>query len=170
MHYLRWMMGKVGLDVCYQAVCMRMNSTDFIPFVGNDDNRAADGIDLRYKYETETGFYPEGYEDKPCSIFEMMVALALRCDEDVMYDPEVGERVDLWFWEMFTTLGLEEFEGNELDYDIIDDILERLNDRTYDFDGRNGGMFVMNNPPEDLRDVELWYQMMYWLNEKYPEY
>ena len=169
--YIRWMMDKVGLDPCYRPLCLYLtNSVEFEPYVGNDDNRAADGIDLRYKFESETGFYPEWLDDKPCSIFEMMVALAIRCDEDVMYDPELGNRVDLWFWEMFTTLGLEEFEGDELDYYRIDDIFDTFNGRKYDFDGRNGGMFIVENAPEDLRRVELWYQMMWWLNERHPEY
>jgi hypothetical protein len=40
----------------------------------------------------------------------------------------------------------------------IDDILDSVIWRTYSPDGR-GGFFPLNQPQEDQRKIEIWYQM-----------
>jgi hypothetical protein len=46
----------------------------------------------------------------------------------------------------------------------VKSILERVKNRDYETDG-HGGLFPLRNPPEDQRQVELWYQMGHWMAE-----
>ena len=46
----------------------------------------------------------------------------------------------------------------------IDDILDTLIWRTYEYDGI-GGFFPLTNAEEDQTKVEIWYQMAAYINE-----
>ena len=89
-------------DCQYFELLYQLYRTEFYSIVPNDDNRALDGVKLRDKY----GF-PK--VDVPCNLFEMLVALAIRCDEDILYNPEYGDRSKDWFWMMMTNIGLNKF-------------------------------------------------------------
>ena len=149
-------------DESYDKLFEHLYSCDFewpdeIP---GDFNRAADGIQLR----KDLGFYDIS-DNKPCSILEMLIALAMRMDQDIMYSPEEGDRTGLWFWEMLANLQL--VSQNDYNYDAayVDSCIEIFLRRQYDADGSNGGLFVLNNPRKDLRGIEIWYQAMWWLTE-----
>jgi hypothetical protein len=59
----------------------------------------------------------------------------------------------------------DSYDFGEIHCDI-QNIFIRLNRREYDSDGGNGGLFPLNEPNEDQRDVEVWYQMMAYLQER----
>lgn len=129
-----------------------------------DANRADDGIQLRRRYclyhaQIDRSCLNIG----ECTVLEMMVALALRCEEEIMDDPEIGNRTAQWFWLMITNLGLGGMTDNAYDRRRVSDILERFIDREYEPDGR-GGLFWLRKCQEDLRDVEIWRQLMWYLN------
>ena len=72
-----------------------INFTYSIPF---DENRFNDGQDLRYRfgYENNIAGYDideMSFRKGPCSILEMMVALAIKCEENFMSDPANGNRI-----------------------------------------------------------------------------
>jgi hypothetical protein len=46
----------------------------------------------------------------------------------------------------------------------VDYVLDRFLDRDYEPDGR-GGLFRVKHTDEDLRFVEIWYQMNWYLDE-----
>ena len=132
-----------------------------------DGNRAEDGIDLRYRFGREYS-YPDAMiasylDDRPCSILEMMTALAIRCEEHIMDDPDIGNRTGQWFWSMLVNLGLGSMYDAKFDRYRVDRILERLLDREYGRNGK-GGLFTVNNG-RDMRTTEIWYQMNYYLSE-----
>lgn len=138
------------------------------PMVPMDENRAVDGIDLRYRFGRETGHRdPEVaamLDYRPCSILEMMVALSLKMEESIMDDPEVGNRTGQWFWGMIVNLGLGGMYGANYDPVTVDQIISRFLDRAYDYDGK-GGLFTVRAPRKDMRTVEIWYQMNWYLSE-----
>lgn len=131
--------------------------------IPNDDNRADDGIQLRYEFCEETGTDDFHAEDGPCTVLEMLIALAKRLDflED-------GGAAD-WFWIMVDNLGLlgftdqayvdEEWFKDEV-YDIIDIFLCREFEKS-----GVGGIFPLRHPRSDQRKVEIWYQMHAYLLE-----
>ena len=135
--------------------------------IANDDNRAKDGTSLRDRFAYEHGYsyqYAESQLQGPCSVLEMMVALSVRCEEDIMYDPDLGSRKNVWFWGMIKNLGLEEMNNINFDISYVDGVTERFLNREYASNGK-GGLFSLVGNSVDLRKVEIWYQMCWYLDE-----
>jgi hypothetical protein len=133
--------------------------------VPHDENRAADGIALRYRYCSNYGYEDlDYYLDGPCSVLEMMVALAIRCEETIMDDPDIGDRTGQWFWGMLVNMGLGAMDDSKYDRRVVDIAVDTLLDRTYEPDGK-GGLFTVKHCDQDLRTVEIWYQLIWYLGE-----
>lgn len=130
-----------------------------------DENRAADGVALRDEYLKTIGRISVGpQDDLPCSILEMLIALAMRCNDWVICD--VDNHYSEWFWTFLNNLGLKKFDNHHFNEALVDRILSDWLDRRYSFDGA-GGLFPLRNPETDQTRVEIWGQMGYYLNENY---
>lgn len=144
-----------------------LHNIEFRYSIPMDANREEDGIDLRYRFITEVGI-PKNYQevyaylDGPCSVLEMMIALAIRCEESIMDDPDIGDRTSEWFWLMMKNLGLDYMGDRKFDRDIAEEKISIFLDRKYKRNGE-GGLFVVNGR-RDLRKVEIWYQMCWYLD------
>ena len=139
-------------------------SVPFTYSIPNDENRAEDGIDLRYRWAIMNGYDDvPTYLDGPCSVLEMMVALAIRCEESLMDDPQIGDRTRHWFWGMITNLGLGYMSNDNYDPQYVNEIIDRFLNREYDRDGR-GGLFRIRDCRYDLRNVEIWCQLNWYIN------
>lgn len=141
--------------------------TDFHWSVENDGNREEDGLDMRGRYEYEENADPievRRYLQGTCSILEMMVALALRCEEHIMDEPEVGNRTEYWFWLMIKNLGLTDQIDQYFNEERTEEILHTFLNRGYEPDGK-GGLFIIHDDNVNIRDIEIWYQMCYYLDE-----
>jgi hypothetical protein len=136
-----------------------------------DRNRADDGIDLRYRFGYEQGL-PDpvvaAYLDKrDCSMLEMMTALALRCEEDVMADPDAGNRTAEWFNGMLESMGLSDMTDGRFDEHTASDAVDRLLSHRYSPDGKGGLFWIPQETTgerRDMRKYEIWYQMMWYLD------
>lgn len=167
--YFEWLCDIVGSTKCYgyisfKKLLYRLHNIPFRYCILKDENRAEDGISLRYRFAVESGYSeaPEDLDD-PCSVFEMMVALSIRCEQSIMDDPSIGDRTGQWFWRMITNLGLGHMMDERFDSSLVDDIISRFLDREYEPDGR-GGLFTIRNCKYDLRDVEIWRQLCWYLD------
>jgi hypothetical protein len=133
-----------------------------------DGNRAEDGMDLRYRFGDENSYdqalIATYLDDRPCSVLEMLIALAIRCEEQIMDDPDIGDRTGLWFGNMIYNLNLHTMHNSDFDREYVDEVIDIFLNRKYERDGR-GGLFTVKNAPRDLRDVEIWYQLCWYLNE-----
>lgn len=144
-----------------------LHNIEFRYSIPMDANREEDGIDLRYRFITEVGI-PKNYQevyaylDGPCSVLEMMIALAIRCEESIMDDPDIGDRTSEWFWLMMKNLGLDYMSDRKFDRDLAEEKISIFLDRKYKRNGE-GGLFVVNGR-RDLRKVEIWYQMCWYLD------
>lgn len=129
--------------------------------MARDENRAEDGIALRHRFADDEhvsyDFINETLNE-PCNMLEMMVALALRCEETLMDDPRYGNRTAQWFWSMVTSLGLGGMYDSNYDNKTVKKTLTRFMNREYDRDG-HGGLFLIPGSPVDLRRIEIWYQL-----------
>lgn len=152
--YYRWLLDKINYDdTDFDEQLEILFNTEFTWEVANDDNRADDGIVLRSIFMSEENWSTRPLEDEGCNMLEMMVALAMRIENDIMWDGD-RDRTPKWFWEMFRNLGLDNTGSALEDYDI----LERFMLRDYEFDG-SGGLFPLGNyATTDQREVEIWYQ------------
>ena len=167
--YFEWMLGLVcdgrfGGSITYRQLLTFLHDTEFIYFVPYDENRAADGITLRYRFcllhECED---MEHYLTGPCSVLEMIVALAVRCEENIMDDPAKGDRTSQWFWGMITNLGLGSMSDDNFNEWHVNDVVTRFLEREYEPDGR-GGLFTVKNWNRDMRTAEIWHQLMAYIN------
>lgn len=166
--YFGWLCQIVQQDNRYRQLLNYLYTTDFTYTIAMDANRAEDGIGLRYRFGDECGYGQPTVatllDDRPCSILEMMVALAIRC-ENIMSNPEYGDRTSLWFWEMINNLGVSGMTDNRFDELFVEAVMERLLKREYRRNGY-GGLFTIHNcAGRDLRTVEIWYQMCWYLDE-----
>ena len=171
--YFEWLYEWVSKDrhhkdISYRKLLMQLHDTKFISIIRNDQNRAEDGENLRYRF-AKSGIV-DGTVDYileclagPCSVLEMMIALANRCEEDYMDDPAYGDRTSQWFWGMITNLNLGSMIDTWYDKARVEEILYNFLHRKYDPDGR-GGLFSVRNSSIDMRKVEIWYQMCYFLD------
>lgn len=152
----------------YEKLFRHLNSTEFVYILAMDGNREADGIDLRYRFAYEKKYddaLVEQYLDSDlCSILEMMVALAVRCEEHVMCDPDIGDRTWMWFWEMIGSLGLTGMTDDQYQQEYVERVLRDFMLRRFSRNG-HGGLFTIQSGDCDMRSTEIWYQLCHWLNE-----
>lgn len=177
--YFSWLCETVCGDrysraISYAKLLSDLHSHEFIFYIPRDENRAKDGIDLRrryacgwdgyyMRYESDYELSRSGLYDAPCSVLEMMIALAIRCEESIMDDSRVGDRTGQWFWEMIVSLGLGSMNDDDYDPEYVHYTIERFIEREYEPNGK-GGLFTIYNCDRDLRKVEIWYQLCWYLD------
>lgn len=153
----------------YHILLERLFDEEFRFQLPMDANRAEDGEELRYHFGHEQhisdGMVQAYLDDRPCSILEMMVALAIRCDEQIMYDPDAGSQVYIWFWEMIDSLGLSDMSDSRYRGAKVEEIINTFLNREYQKNGK-GGLFYTRRPNVDMRNMEIWYQMCWYLNNE----
>lgn len=160
-NFLLDIINKNGEDRNRKFLLKRLFNKEYKWVIPNDENRAIDGTKLRDKF----GYYED--LEGPCSILEMMVALAIRCENDIMRDPKYGDRTGVWFWIMMRNLGLMEYKDDEWDADSaweIDQICASFVSNKYKKSG-TGGLFLTRNPKIDMRKKEIWTQLGVYLDE-----
>lgn len=168
--YFEWLYsyvckGRAHSKVSYRKVFEHLHQVEFIFSIPNDINRARDGVDLRYRFAMVEGDERiTSILDGPCSVLEMMIALAIRCEETIMDDTRYGDRTGQWFWEMMRTLGMGNMTDDIYDEDVVNVILGDFLFRHYSPDGR-GGLFYIKDCEEDLRDLEIWTQLCWYLDK-----
>lgn len=158
--------GSCFRKLSYTSLLRYLFNTPFSYTLPMDENRESDGIELRYRFACDEGYdYPvvaTYLDNRPCSMLEMMVALALRCEEDIMDDVRAGDRVGQWFWEMIVSLGLGDQNNVNFDPIHVDDVIQRFLNHRYKRNGE-GGLFTIPNCEHDMRTAEIWYQMNWYL-------
>ena len=170
--YFEWMYQLVCNErypagLSHRKLLTHLYTVEFDYIIGMDGNRAEDGIDLRYRFGYENSYEDPAIahylDNRPCSVLEMLIALAVRCEEHIMGDPEIGNRIGQWFWNMIENLGLGSMTDAEFDKKYVDRVVSRFLNREYKQNGE-GGLFTVENCRYDLRSIEIWYQMCWYLD------
>lgn len=171
--YFEWLFDLVCENrysgkVSFRKLLIHLHDTEFKYLIQRDENRAADGVDLRRRFAESN--YSEDFVDMvlynldgPCSVLEMMVALSIRCEEQLMDNPRIGDRTGQWFWGMIVNLGLGSMSNDRYSKKRVKDVLNRFLRREYEPNGK-GGLFTVIDSGSDLREVEIWFQMCWYLN------
>jgi hypothetical protein len=171
--YFEWMYQLVCNErypkrISYRKLLTHLHDIEFTYIIGMDGNRAEDGIDLRYRFGYERQYSKSMIatylDDRPCSVLEMLTALAIRCEEHIMDDPDIGNRTGQWFWNMISNLGLSSLNDTRFDSEYLNRVITRFLNREYKRNGE-GGLFTVKNCKHDLRTVEIWYQMCWYLDD-----
>jgi hypothetical protein len=161
--YFNWLCAKVLSPYInnYHDLMRILHRTEFVWFVPGDRNRKEDGVELREHFLNETRF--EGSSDwrnELCSVLEVLIAFANRASFQIDIPPSDC------FWLFMENLNLKEYRQiAPTELSIIEEILYDFIWRTYDSHGC-GGLFPLDEPEEDQRDVEIWYQFCAWVDEK----
>lgn len=164
--YYAWLLDKVdalhGEHENYLLLMQYLYTNDFRYVLSMDANRAKGGLSLRSIYAMSAGVYLEDVKDGPCSILEMLVALA---DNMYMYTDEPTSK---WFWEMIENLGLMIYDDNNYNENYISQKINAWMDRNFDMSG-HGSIFPLPEEIDiDSRSMEIWNQMNKYLLIHYP--
>lgn len=169
--YYEWLMEKIDCPKAenYTLLLRDLHNIPFTWSVPMDRNRALDGIELRQRYLDEENVSPYRYDEEElmetnCSCLEMMIAMAERFCIDV-----IGEQfrsTKEYFWLMVDNLQLDKATDDNYDPAYVRQQANNMIFRKYGYSG-NGGMFPLSSPTKDQRNVELWYQLCEWFEERY---
>jgi len=154
--YFQWLVSQIQIaqsdnrPKTYHELFERLHNKEFVWIIPNDDNRVADGFDLRAEFLRGSHYtFPFGV-----SVLEVIVALSRRLE----FNAEGPARE--WAWQLIKNLRLHKM-ADPLSFQKgrrIDEILDRLIWRTYKPNGV-GGFFPLKDTDEDQTKIEIWYQM-----------
>lgn len=168
--YFLWLINKVHANRYlrrYENAFRHLHEMDYVWTHMLDEDRAKKGVYLRLEFEAESsGLIRSADYSVPCSMLELMISLAIDCDERLMWNSDDGDRSDRWFWNMFCNLGLQSMHGNKYDPGYLEDRVLKFIVYDYPPNG-DGSLFWTDRDDIDMREQELWYQMMYWLSAAY---
>lgn len=177
-------LSKIVRGKNYEFLLKELHRIEFYSLIPNDANRAEDGKKLRelfmdeleYKRQThpfilEGDILSRNHHDElvRCTVFEMLVALAMRM-EGQLCGNEDALSVHECFFLFIRNLDLIWCDNEEYferpSPEIIRAVIQNFLDRTYTSDGV-GGLFPLRDPEKDQRQVEIWYQMSAYLLENF---
>lgn len=169
-NYFKWLTKLVAdkESGTHTKLLQQLYETPFRYSIDRDGNREADGINLRYRFgirhRIQQSQIASRLDSKPCSVLEVMIALAVRLEEDIMANDDFGNRTSTWFWSMIRNCGLITMVDHNYRSRDVDDIIQRVLDRDYEYDGF-GGFFCIPDIATDMRTVEIWKQALWYLND-----
>lgn len=180
--YLRWLAPQIrednGLSNPNQefwGLLTIMYEKEFTWTVPNDHNRLGDGLDLRvaFCYANDIPMRERRREPlrsflhrepevpfPPVSFLEVLIGLSERLAFNA------GGTAPGRAWELLCNLNLHHMADplSRRSANKANNILDRCVRRAYLPDGR-GGFFPLEQPHEDQRQVEIWYQMSAYIGE-----
>ena len=168
--YFSWLVNKVQIDDMHWCLMRRLHQKDFfwLESVSHDANREQDGMDLREDFADDSEWRKEDILEAlagPCSVLEMLVALAMRIERDIMYTPDDGDRTGEWFKLMLDNMKLLPMTDTDYFQPYVDQILEDIMSRHYKKNSKGSIFPVKNTQGKDWRNTEIWMQMMAYFNE-----
>lgn len=146
----------------FRKLLTMLHSMEFKYFVDYDENRASDGVNLRWYYVDAGGQDEILRWKEPCTVLEMLIALAMHMD-DIVGDTDGDLDIVHWFWMMLYNLDLEWMIDDKYDKAYAYGKVAMFLDREYEPDG-NGNIICIPDCDTDLRDVEIWWQMCWYLD------
>lgn len=130
--------------------------------IPRDENRAADGKELRYEFVHDSNLSMVDHEwlHMDCSMLELMVGLSRRLSFEADGEPHY------WFWRLMENIGLNGYsDDRQIPVRKIENTLDRVIFRQYKSSGL-GGFFPLKHADRDQRKAELWVQLCAYVNEQ----
>lgn len=177
--YFKWLMEHFDhASPALIRLCALLDEREFRRRVGNDINRAVDGVNLRKRFVEdfeELDFSPNVTNEffgRPCTWLEMLMALAEQLD--FLYDGGVREQ----FMELVSNMGLFKvlFSSSkdprkaelydELDREAVCIATDRVDFNEFDRLGVGGLFPLTQDHGVDQREVEIWEQHAAYYIEK----
>jgi hypothetical protein len=165
--YTFWLLSSLTSeegDNTYYFLAIVLNSIEFYYTMPEDENRALDGINLRKSYSNNTEDDIFEIMSCGCTALELLVALSMHMN-NITYYP--GDNESAWFWIMLENLDIRISDKDwpkQDSLDIIKSNLSRWFDRKFTKKGK-GSPFPMKKCQEDLRHVNMWDHMQWYIGE-----
>lgn len=154
-------------------ILKHLHAFPFQVILSDDENRVKDALTLRKDWIDECGVKDSDdllrrhrpfTTPKRATILEVMVALSKKMEDQIMTNTQLGDRTGFWFWSMIESLGIINMTDNNFDEDKMNKVIHNMISRRYDQDGR-GGLFTCPRIDINMRQVSIWYQAMFYLNQ-----
>ena len=108
--YFHWLLKFIGNGFCrknsYFELLEYLFNTEFYWSIPMDENRAADGIELRHRFVVECNENEEAsfvYLSGPASVLEVLIALSIRMEYIARGSVDLSKSSQ-WFWGMIKSL------------------------------------------------------------------
>lgn len=181
--YKNWLLDRVGFNNLerrdlggfhqsdYDALMTALHETEFIYVIDRDENRMRDGLRLRYYFfqdigmSTDADFVSDVSDPIPCSVLEVLVALAIKIDDNYTGDP-ADPHPEIVFWDMIKNLGLHKFINSTFNAVEFDKIMDFWLMREFGNDG-NGSIFPVKSVTFLSKSEEIWRQATAYISENY---
>ena len=163
----------------YHKLIKQLWDIEFEAFVGNDHDRAAEGLELRSRYNDilakkagDGDFTTPDVRDifGECRVLEMLIALSMRM-YDLMQDMGVYNSVSRWFWEIMENVCFDILDDSEWGREdspraksselFVKNVCHEIMHGTGSGIGRKYGWFYLY----DWDSIEIWYQMHAYLKQ-----
>lgn len=169
--YLRWLESQLRDESTrpsksYWDLVNVMFERQFEWSVPHDDNRLADGLDLRAEYAHDFGVSRDDMMALgPCSFLEVLLGLSRKLAFTA------GGKAPGWAWTLLENLGLSRMSDpfTRAKHNRTQEIMDTAIYRRYSPDGQ-GGFFPLAYSDDDQTTIELWYQMNAFVEELHPEF
>ena len=156
--YPTWLIKRLRAPRVFESLLGFLHSVEFLYSIRGDENRVADGLELREEYISEFG----PVQDLPCdrvSVLEVLAALSIRC----AYQTDSGDHE--WFWIFISNLGLGEYRSlRSAQESEVRGIVEVFLNREYDRNGVGGIFPLDHNSRYNQKRRELYAQFFDYLN------
>ena len=169
--YYQWLLEKIdGYKEPWYNYSLLLHELHSIKFEWNDrvptdENRASDGVKLRWIFMDEMNIADIFYKDKECSVLEMLVGLSVRCECEIMGNGSASNAAQ-WFWIMIDNLDLLHCKDDNFSREYVHQQVKIWMNREFHRNGK-GSPFPLKRCRRDQRNVEIWFQFMQYLNENY---
>lgn len=171
--YYEWLLNHTFTSVMnkhrheYNKLMHYLFETPFYWSIPRDANRYEDALELRDRFldlmDDDNIEVDQYFGTMDVSVLEVMAALAIRCEETIMSDSRYGDRTGEWFWEMLTSMELQTQTDDCFNRHYVHNAVTKMLNREYSPNGI-GGLFTIPGCDHDLRTVEIWYQMVWFMS------
>ena len=148
-------------NLLYWRLMQKLHSLPFEVVNPMDMNRVDDGLYLR----EEWGYREDLFDGMTCSVLEVLVALAVRIDEEYLSTSRIRHPEKIFMQLLQNLLDLDRCLSNNFDEKYVEERVATWVHREFEPDG-TGSIFPLKNPKEDQRTIEIWSQMLEWISEK----
>lgn len=169
--YISWLRSQLDFidsPNTYNELFAALLSHRYTWILPMDSNRAQDGKEVRERFYNSISYleYPKWVKDEPCSFLEFLAAITFRMNYICSgYNEDKTKEI---FWLLLSNLGINELsDANWERMDgsrMVAEAVERVCKRKIDINGE-GGLFPLQAPKQNQREVEVWYQMQAYIQD-----
>lgn len=143
--YIEYLKRLIDYDESNRILVETLFDTIYIPNNSDDENRAYDGVYLRYEYTTDTHKPTPDLDE--CTMLEFFIGVAKRIAE-FTYDR--GDNIDKKtvdiFWDIMDKIGIIDSDDEEYIIEVLNDVTDgKKSIIDSEFDGSNMPIWVQIN-------------------------